>query len=201
MEPEVSDLNKPVMTAKIERPIYLSGATVFLRDLNAEDVSQDYVNWMNDPEVMKCTESRFVTHDLDSIKNFVRLHERSENSVLLGIFSQDNRLHLGNIKLGPIQWQHGLGDIGLIVGRKSFWGRGIASEAIPLLCDYAFSSLKLHKLTANCYASNKGSAKAFLKAGFDQEGMRLLHVKGESGWEDVLEFGRINQQGIGNINQ
>lgn len=176
---------------RIQRPVHLRGEKVILRDMRVEDVTQDYVDWMNDPEVVKFTESRFAIHDLNSTTEFVMGLQESPNNLLLGMFDPEDDRHFGNIKLGPVQWYHGLSDIGLIVGRKSFWGRGIASESITLLCEYAFTTLGLHKVTASCYASNRGSAKAFLNAGFQQEGKRPLHVKGESGWEDVLEFGKI----------
>lgn len=85
---------------------------------------------------------------------------------LLGIFDNATHLHLGNIKLGPINWHHRLGDIGVIVGRKEFWGKGLASQAIALLRDFAFSRVGLYTLTAGCYGNNAGSARAFEKAGF-----------------------------------
>lgn len=179
----------------ILRPIWLSGKKVNLRELRSEDVTEDYVNWMNDFEVVRFTESRFIRHDLECIKKYVRTFEENQNSVLLGIFSKQENLHLGNIKLGPINWRHKIADIGLILGRKTFWRQGLATEAIILLCQYAFAGLRLHKLTSACYFSNKGSVCSFQKAGFTQEGLRKKHVASESGWEDVIEFGKINPLG------
>ena len=76
--------------------------------------------------------------------------------------------HIGNIKLGPIDWNQGFGDIGFIIGAKECWGKGYAAESIQLLAGYAFGSLKLHKLTASCYAVNIGAIKTLKKAGFEQ---------------------------------
>ena len=42
--------------------------------------------------------------------------------------------HIGNIKLGPINWIHRYGDISLLIGDKDYWGKGIATEAIRA-CD------------------------------------------------------------------
>lgn len=179
----------------ILRPIWISGEKITLRELHSEDVSEDYVNWMNDFEVVRFTESRFSRHDLSSIKQFVRAFKENQNSVLLGIFSKQEKVHIGNIKLGPINWRHKFADIGLILGRKTFWRQGLATEAITLLCQYAFADLRLHKLTSGCYFSNKGSIRSFQKAGFTQEGLRRKHVASESGWEDVIEFGKINPLG------
>jgi ribosomal-protein-alanine N-acetyltransferase len=180
------------MKNKIIRPVTLSGENVILKDLRVGDVTQDYVDWMNDMDVVKYTESRFALHTIDSTREFVELLQTSPDSILFGMFSPKEGLHIGNIKIGPINWQHGLGDIGLIIGRKTFWGKGIAAEAICLVRDYALATLSLHKVTAACYASNYGSSKAFLKAGFHKEGVRSQHALGDAGdWEDVLEFGLV----------
>ena len=54
---------------------------------------------------------------------------------------------------------HRFADIGIIIGDDAYWGRGFASEAIKLVISYAFDRLKLHKLTAGCYATNAGATK------------------------------------------
>jgi [ribosomal protein S5]-alanine N-acetyltransferase len=46
-----------------------SNVSLFL--LKPELVTQDYVSWLNDPEVNQYLESRFVTHTLESSRNFV----------------------------------------------------------------------------------------------------------------------------------
>ena len=52
---------------------------------------------------------------------------------------EDGR-HIGNIKLGPIQWLHRRADLSLFIGDKSCWSLGYASEAIGLVRDWAFRS-------------------------------------------------------------
>jgi RimJ/RimL family protein N-acetyltransferase len=100
-------------------------------------------------------------------------------------------MHVGNIKLGTINTCHRRADIGIILGIESLWGKGYACEAIEALASYAFGSLRLHKLTAGCYASNTGSLRAFLKAGFVQEGLQKEQCFLENQWEDVALLGMI----------
>ena len=175
--------------------VRLPGEQIILRDLRVEDITQDYVDWMNDPTVVQFTESRFQPHTVDSIGSFVEKCRKSPCAILFGIFSKADELHLGNIKLGPINSYHSIADIGLIIGRKSYWGRGVAKEGIILLKNYAFETLNLHKITASCYAPNSGSEKAFLNAGFEVEGTRRLHSKYEGEWVDMTELGCINKKG------
>jgi RimJ/RimL family protein N-acetyltransferase len=62
--------------------------------------------------------------------------------------------------------------MGLLIGERAYWGRGIATEVISLVSRYAFDELKLRKVTAGCYDTNRGAIKAFEKAGFVREGLR-----------------------------
>jgi len=172
--------------------VKLIGKRIILQDLKIDDITTDYVDWMNDQSVVKFTESRFQKHTFESTCSYVFQLHKSQDNILFGIFDINNRLHLGNIKIGPIDTYHSIADIGLIVGRKSYWGRGIATETIKLISDYAFEVLKIHKLTASCYENNEGSKKAFLKAGYQQEGIRKKHCRNGVKWVDKYDFGLIN---------
>lgn len=69
----------------------------------------------------------------------------------------------------------GSGDIGFWVGRPHR-GRGIMTEAIGLLVEYAFDPLgfDLQRLTWSAAVQNWGSAKAVARNGFTFEGTRRL---------------------------
>ncbi|HEY5122999.1 MAG TPA: GNAT family protein, partial [Ignavibacteria bacterium] len=97
------------------------------------------------------------------------------------------------IKLGPINWIHRAGDISLLIGDKNYWGKGLATEAIKILVDFAFNVLNLHKVYAGYYESNAGSAKAFGKCGFEVEGKYRegYFLNGE--FIDVIRTGLINK--------
>ena len=128
--------------------------------------SDEYVGWLNDPAVNRYLESRFATQDLDGVRAFVAAMLADPKALFLGIRSVALNRHVGNIKLGPIDRNHGLGEVGILIGNRSAWGRGIASAAIARLADIAKYELGLRKITAGCYASNAGSTRAFEKAGF-----------------------------------
>jgi ribosomal-protein-alanine N-acetyltransferase len=181
--------------SKLLKTVYLSAQEIFLKSLECDDVTQDYVDWMNDAEVVQFTESRFQKHTLESVKKFVEDSNSNPSVLLLGIFESGNGIHIGNIKLGPINWQHSLADVGIIIGQKEFWGKGLASVAIKLLRDHAFESIGLHKLTAGCYATNLGSAKAFEKAGFQLEARMVSQYRSGDSWVGGLLFGFINPAG------
>ena len=159
--------------------------------LDEASVGPDYVGWLNDPEVNRHLESRFAHQTEAGTRAFVRTMLERPDTLFLGIRDDRTGLHVGNIKLGPIDRNHGLGEIGLMIGRREAWGRGIGAAAIAAVADIAKHQLGLRKVTAGCYAENVGSRKAFEKAGFGVEGTRPAHFILDGRPEDLVLLGRI----------
>ena len=146
----------------------LKSDNFYLRKISIDDCNENYLGWMNDSEVNKFLESRFTTHTIDSLKDFVISMNNSANNVLFAIIENKHDTHIGNIKLGNIHPVHKYADIGLIIGDKNYWGQGIATNAIKLVCNYAFDKLNLRKVFAGVYENNIGSIRAFEKCGFEK---------------------------------
>lgn len=149
----------------------IKSTRITLRNLTEKDGTKKYLKWLKDSEINAYLEVRFNPPDtcaelIETITNI----NRSVNYLLLGIFLEENTEHIGNIKLGPIDFRHQVSEIGFLIGEKNQWGKGFAYEAINLVSDYAFYTLGLAKLTAGCYCKNKGSRRALIKAGFEEEG-------------------------------
>lgn len=116
----------------------------------------------------------------------------SQDSLMAGIFLNSNLHHIGNIKIGSINKNHATADIGYLLGERSAWGKGYASQAIKLMTLYAFSDLSLIKLTAGCCQGNEGSRKALLNAGFFQEGLLSSQLVVDGRRRDVYQMGILN---------
>jgi len=173
--------------------IVLEGEKVYLRPVGLSDIGEKYLKWVNDREVTRFLEIRFERHNLKSIKDFVDKTANDPDSVFLAIVKRDDGSHIGNIKLGPINWIHRVGDISLFIGEKSEWGKGHATKAIQLVVDYAFQKLILHKITAGVYKPNVNSLKAFKKNGFRVEGVRNKQCYFEGDFVDLYQIGLINK--------
>lgn len=170
---------------------FIDGPRLYLREVRPEDVNERYYAWMNDPDVTRFLESRFHPNSIESLRAYVDAKLRDRDNVFLAIVLKDGDRHIGNIKLGPIHWIHGLGEVGILIGEKDCWKRGYATEAIAALADYAFRRLNLRKLTAGCYGGNDGSVGAFLKAGFTQVGVRKRHFFCDGEYVDLILLDRL----------
>lgn len=149
------------------------------------DATEAYVNWLNDKEVNQYLESRFVLATVENVKKFIESVIVSTNNYFFAIVDRESDKHIGNIKLGPVNTFHKRADIGILIGDKNYWGRGVATEAIALISAFAFNQLNLDKVMAGCYANNVGSYKAFIKCGFVEEGLFKQHCISATG--DVVD--------------
>ena len=171
----------------------LENEVIYLREIKFSDVNQNYHRWMNNPQIIQFTESRFSRWTINKLKNYVQDIKHNPDYLFLAIVLKKNDKHIGNIKLGPINKFHKSADIGIMIGEESFWGKGIALQAIRLLVDYAFNKLGIHKITAGVYSNNIGSIKAFKRAGFIIEGRRKKQCLFNEEYTDIVLLGIINE--------
>jgi dTDP-glucose pyrophosphorylase/predicted acetyltransferase len=185
------DVGEPKAMHSLEKRIetYVKGERIYLRDIRMFDLQGNYPRWMNDKEVVRYLESRFARQTKPNIREFVRKTLANENAVFLAIMAK-NHIHIGNIKLS-IDRIHKTAEIGIVIGERAYWGKGYATEAIKTVSRYAFGELGLHKLTAGVYSDNIGSLRAFLKAGFVEEGRLREQYISDGKRVDRIIVGRI----------
>ncbi len=179
-----------VKSWKIGEPFQVEGLRLYLRNLTLGDATQNYVQWMNDPLVTRFLESRFRSYTIEDIRSYIDHTLQDGTSVLAGIFIKATHQHIGNIKLGPINHHHRFAEMGLILGERSCWGKGYASEAIKVFSDFGFETLGLNRIVAGAYLENQGSIKAFLKSGFVQEGILKNHWLCDGKFQDGIILGK-----------
>lgn len=160
-----------------------------LRTLTQSDVNEKYVSWLNDYEIVKYTEQKYFNHSFLSESDYVRQKNNSNNELLLGIFFNND--HIGNVKLGPIRWEHMAADVSYFIGDKNYWGRGIATKCVNSVVKYGIEFLFLKRIGAGYYELNIGSEKVLKKCGFNFEGRRISDVKFEGKRIDSILVGYV----------
>jgi RimJ/RimL family protein N-acetyltransferase len=139
--------------------------------MTAEDVTQDYADWLNDPLVNKYLLCADTKQTMDSCISYVQSYYERKDAALIGVFLKSEGLHIGNATLSSIDWKSKSGVIGISIGRKDMWGKGLAREALNAVVNLCFTKLKLHRLQAGIHTSNLRSVILFLKCGFKVEAL------------------------------
>lgn len=154
---------------------------IYLRPLVEADVTPRYLEWLKDEEVHSFLEVRGDDLVLDDIKKYIQKGPATGEYYMYAICDSSNDLHIGNVKVGPIISAHGVSDLPVVIGDKSYWGKGVATEAIRLGGIAAFDEHGIRKLQGQIYRENIGSLKAYCRAGWVAEGVvqgrYLVHGK------------------------
>lgn len=101
-----------------------------------------------------------------------------------GIFTRDEQQLIGHISLYAIKrLPYSSAFIGYAMD-EHFTGKGIATEAVKLVLQFAFETLNLHRIEAYIAPENTSSIRVVEKVGFRQEGLlrELLYINGK--WFD-----------------
>lgn len=164
----------------------LSGK-ITIEELNLHNYSPSYICWLNDYQITKFLETKSLSKN--EIEAFIKNCSDSTTEFLFGIFYEG--CHVGNVKLGQVDYRHKFGEIGLLVGEKKFHGKGIGSEALWLCCDFAKKKLGLHKVLGGMHEPNLASYKTFLKCGFREVGRFQQHRLVDGIWYNNIIMEKI----------
>lgn len=165
---------------------------IYLESLTEKHVTDKYIEWLNDDEVMGFTEQNYKVHTFDTTIDFVRSMDRDINVFLFGIFFDEK--HIGNIKLGPIDKNHSIADISYVIGDKDFWGKGFTTQIINKVCEFGFNVQNLEKICAGTYELNVGSSRVLEKNNFQREGILRNQVIHNKKRYDVFKYGLLKNE-------
>ena len=86
---------------------------------------------------------------------------------------------IGYAGIASISTLNRSGEYFILIGDKSYWGKGIGTEVTKVISDYGFNTLGLHRIELTAYANNPSAIRAYEKAGYVHEG-----VKKQSGYRN-----------------
>ena len=151
------------------KKFFLKGKKINLRMLTMKDVNKTYVSWLNDKR-NRHLPAASSKNTLSSIKKYVRKNLKNPDVIFFAIIDNQNNKHIGNIKLGPINWADKNTVFGRLIGRSTYKRKGYGTEAVKLILKFSFKVLKLNKVYASCLKNNFAAIKSNKKNGMKIEG-------------------------------
>ncbi len=152
-----------------------------------EDISERYIGWLNNKELVRFSNQRFMTHDEASCRDFFNSVNQS-NSVFLAVKNTVYG-HIGTMTVHFNQ-RHGTADMGILIGETSVPGAG--STAWHLVLDKVLSLSGVRKVTAGTLSCNKAMLGVIRKSDMVPDGIRVQHELVEGVAFDMLHFARFS---------
>jgi RimJ/RimL family protein N-acetyltransferase len=134
-------------------------------------LTQRYVDWLADPEVVRFSEQRWRTHTLASCRGYWESFAGTPNE-FWAIVAKDPALgHVGNLN-AYVEERHGVADVGILLGERAVWGKGYGTEAWVAVMRHLFETRGMRKITAGTVSSNVGMLRIMERAGMVEDGRR-----------------------------
>ena len=183
---------------EIQKQLFV-GKTVCLGPIDHEKDPEIISRWTHNPQYLRLVDTAPALPNAAAQvkKKLEALEKRLEESKNMYYFHirdrQDDRL-IGFATIRWIEWTHGTGWLHLGIGDPKDWRKGIGSEVLDLLLQYAFNELNLYRLTATIPEYNPGARRLFEKAGFIEEVRRREALNRDGRRWDLLLFGLLREE-------
>jgi len=164
----------------------LAGDRVLVRPFTGGDISEAYLGWLRDPEVVRFSSQRFRVHTLETCQAYLASFMHSSNH-FLAICDQKSGAMFGTLTVYR-SVAHGTSDIGIMIGERKLWGRGIGAEAFCLVLSALKASGTIRKITAGTLAVNQGMVRIMEKAGMRHEATRQAQELLDGAPVDVVYY-------------
>jgi ribosomal-protein-alanine N-acetyltransferase len=177
--------------------IRLDHSHFYLRTLSKDDAELLLQYELKNRDAFEAT-STTRSHQFYTLETQTRIAERCEAALITQemirfiVLSHDHHM-IGTVSLNDILWTPNLRSCFLGYSTDlDYQSKGITTQAVALVIDYAFNTLNLHRIEAGVMPTNIASQRVLEKNGFKQEGLcqKNVHINGR--WEDHYLYGLIN---------
>lgn len=168
----------------------LRGKRVELRAIE-RDLLKNYVAWFNDPEVMAYF-GRFEPMSLAQEERWYESQIDSQDTKSYAVFFEGE--HVGGAGYHRINMRNRHAEVGLLIGRKDLWDKGLGADILQVLLRQGFEQMNFHSLYLWVFADNARAIHCYEKAGFKRMG-RMRDAEFRHGrYHDMLLMGILEDE-------
>ena len=174
------------------QPVALTGAISF-KLFCPERYMDELIQLYQDPGVTQylwfapATDEVFHSYFMPlALKNRAALRGDGEPLPVV-VIRDDSGQFAGMATLLPVAIS-GIYELGYQIA-PGYRGQGIATKISRWLVGYGFEVLQAHKITADCYGSNRASERVMQKTGMIKEGHQTHFYPVTGGFDDRLHYG------------
>ena len=143
---------------------------VYLRAFESDDYKTT-IKWHNDNEIWDMVGSPKYFVSMEYEKKWIEDAIWNKDQIKLGICVKENNELIGFCSLIKINLVNGSAEISIMIRDNQYWGKGLGSEVILLLSDFAFSERGFNRIWALILENNIASRRMCEKCGYKTEGV------------------------------
>jgi len=141
-----------------------SNEVIRIVPFNEGHLTERYVSWLNDPEVVRYSEHNRYSHTLNTVKQYYRSQDSSANWFLALESIESTPLHIGNMQI-YIDGKNNSADLSILIGDKKCWGKNFATMAWQIALDTLLEELDFRVVVAGTMDANQPMIRLMEKTG------------------------------------
>ena len=161
-----------------------------------EHLTERYVGWLNDKDVVRYSEQRHKAHTLESCLLYRESFDDSPGYFWAIEETQIGLGHIGNIT-AQIDSNNSIADIGILLGEKDAWGQGYGFEAFSSVSDFLLLDVGIRKVTCGTTENNLPMLGIMKKMNMVPDGRRKRQYVLEGKEVDVVYMALYRQKPVG----
>lgn len=173
---------------------FLTGKTIYLRTIEEGDLSERYRDWFNDVEVCRFNSHHRFPNYGEDMRSYYETAIKTHENLILAICDKATDIHIGNVSLQNINLLDQSAEFAIVIGDRSYWGKGVGKEALSLIVQHGFSQLNLHRIYCGTAEDNMGMQKLAMTLGFKQEGVSREALYKDGKFKDTIHYGLLRSE-------
>jgi RimJ/RimL family protein N-acetyltransferase len=165
----------------------LTGAAVELRSFAPENLTESYLGWLRDPQLMRYSNQRFSTHNMDSCRAYLASFADTDN-LFIAIYHQCTFIGTMTAYRSAV---HGTADIGLLIS-AGMQGKGLGKDAWATLMAHLLAT-GTRKVTGGTLRCNAAMVRIMQGCGMQADGVRASQELVDGVAHDMLHFAKFAQ--------
>tara|TARA_B100000965_G_C19574344_1_gene750617 strand:- start:125 stop:646 length:522 start_codon:yes stop_codon:yes gene_type:complete len=166
--------------------IEIKSKRICLRPFKSLDPSNEYLNWMNDKNI-----SKFIIKSNKNKKKDIRVFlasMKSHKDFFFKIIYNKNSKHIGNLRIGPLNFNNLSSKFGIMIGNKKYHGVGIGKEATKLAESFIFNFLNFKKMEFECIIDNIAAMQVYRSLDFIEKKIKKKVIINGEKFDQVLFY-------------
>jgi RimJ/RimL family protein N-acetyltransferase len=171
----------------------IEGKIVRIRALEQTDIDE-IMKWVNDPEVIDNLLMRYPVSRCLEEKWLEKAYDTSDMRNKTFALETKDGVYIGGIGLHKINWENRNAEVGIVIGKKEYWGKGYGTDAMLALLAFAFHHMNLHRVYLQVYEFNVRGIRSYEKCGFKKEGALRDDRFSRGKYHDTIIMGILKEE-------
>jgi len=127
---------------------------IYIRNFRTNDINKEYISWFSGKNesliFSRHYKKKYTKYDL--INYFKKMNLLG--NLFIGIFDLKNNDIIGTISI-YFNWNKKEGNLGILIGNKNYFSKGIGSEACKMIINYLIKKKIVKSIVAGTKIENK----------------------------------------------